>query len=258
MPEVTEEIQTTDSRRRPQPEEGPLDIIYEDDSMLVVNKPPGLVVHPTYKNTSGTLLNAVLWRVRGRAGAQPGILTRLDKDTSGLVVIGLTPAVHAALQKDASAGRTTKLYLAIVCGSPEPAQGRIVLALARDPDDRRRVIVTRDGTPCETRYETLSTNREHSIVRCELLTGRTHQIRVHMATSGWPILGDKVYGRPDAPIARQALHAWRVTLLHPITRQPLQLEAPVPDDMRGLTLVGPGPLALGSWNPQPSDVKPKA
>ena len=200
--------------------------------MLVVNKPPGLVVHPTYKNTSGTLLNAVLWRVRDRVGAQPGILTRLDKDTSGLVVIALAPDVHAVMQKDAAAGRTRKHYLALVRGSPEPPQGQIVLPLARDPDDRRRVIVTPDGAPCETRYEVVSTDGAHSMVRCELLTGRTHQIRVHLAARGWPILGDQVYGEPDARIARQALHAWRVTLPHPITRQPLEFEAPLPDDMR--------------------------
>ena len=234
MPEVTEEIQTPDPRRRPQPEEGPLTIIYEDELMLVANKPAGLVVHPTYKNTSGTLLNAVLWHVRHRADAQPGILTRLDKDTSGLVVMALTPEVHAVMQKDAAAGRTSKQYLALVCGSPEPRQGVIVLALARDPLDRRRVIVTPDGARSETRYDVLSTNGQNSIVRCELVTGRTHQIRVHLAARGWPILGDRVYGQPDTLMTRQALHAWRVILPHPITRQPLEFEAPVPDDMRGL------------------------
>lgn len=231
MPEVTEEIQT-DPRRRPQPEEGPLTIIYEDDWMLVADKPPGVVVHPTYKNTSGTLLNAVLWRVRDRPGAQPGILTRLDKDTSGLVVIALTPDVHATMQKDASAGRTTKQYLAIVVGAPDPTQGEIVLPLARDSGDRRRVVVTPEGAPCQTRYQVLSTHEGYSLVRCELVTGRTHQIRVHLAARGWPILGDRVYGAPDARIARQALHAWRVSLSHPATRQPLEFEAPIPADMR--------------------------
>jgi len=232
MPEVTAEIQSTDTRRRPQPEDGPLTIIYEDDWVLVADKPAGVVVHPTYKNTSGTLLNAVLWRVRDRVGAQPGILTRLDKDTSGLVVIALTPDVHATMQKDAAAGRTTKQYLAIVVGSPDPAHGDIVLPLARAPDDRRRVVVTPGGAPCETRYQVLSTHDGHSIVRCELVTGRTHQIRVHLAARGWPILGDRVYGQPDERIARQALHAWRVSLLHPITRRALELEAPIPTDMQ--------------------------
>jgi 23S rRNA pseudouridine1911/1915/1917 synthase len=240
MPEVTEETQSTDPRRRPQPEEGPLTIIYEDEWMLVADKPAGIVVHPTYKNTSGTLLNAVLWRVRERPGSQPGILTRLDKDTSGLVVIALTPDVHATMQKDAAAGRTTKHYLAVVVGSPEPARGAIVLPLARDSADRRRVVVTPDGASCETRYEVLSTFEGQSLVRCELVTGRTHQIRVHLAARGWPVLGDRVYGEPDARIARQALHAWRVSLPHPITRQTVAFEAPIPEDMcavlgRGLT-----------------------
>jgi 23S rRNA pseudouridine1911/1915/1917 synthase len=202
--------------------------------MLVANKPPGLVVHPTYKNTSGTLLNAVLWRVRDRAGAQPGILTRLDKDTSGLVVIALAPDVHSVMQKDAAAGRTGKQYLALVCGSPNPPQGQIALALARDPGDRRRVIVTADGARCETRYEVVSAHGAHSMVRCEPITGRTHQIRVHLAALGCPILGDQVYGVPHAHLARQALHAWRVTLPHPITRERLEFEAPLPDDMRVL------------------------
>ena len=240
MPEVTEETQSTDPRRRPQPEEGPLTIIYEDEWMLVADKPAGIVVHPTYKNTSGTLLNAVLWRVRERPGSQPGILTRLDKDTSGLVVIALTPDVHATMQKDAAAGRTTKHYLAVVVGSPEPARGAIVLPLARDSADRRRVVVTPDGASCETRYEVLSTFEGQSLVRCELVTGRTHQIRVHLAARGWPVLGDRVYGEPDARIARQALHAWRVSLPHPTTRQTVAFEAPIPEDMcavlgRGLT-----------------------
>jgi 23S rRNA pseudouridine1911/1915/1917 synthase len=235
MPEVADEIQTlSDPRRRPQPEEGPLDILYEDEWMLVANKPTGIVVHPTYKNTSGTLLNAVLWHVRDRVAAQPGILTRLDKGTSGLVVIALTPDVHAAMQKDAAAARTCKRYLAIVSGSPEPRQGRIVLPLARDPGDRRRVIVTPDGARCETRYEVVSGTASHSVVQCELVTGRTHQIRVHLSAAGWPILGDQFYGKPDARIARQALHAWRIVLPHPATRQRVEFESPVPDDMRDL------------------------
>lgn len=226
------EIQTPDLRQRPRPEEGPLTVLYEDDQMLVVDKPAGVVVHPTYKNTSGTLLNAVLWRVRDRDGMQPGILTRLDKDTSGLVVIALTPDVHAIMQKDAAAGRVSKHYLALVRGTPDPHAGRIALPLARDTADRRVVVVSKDGAPCETRYAVVSTfTNETSLVRCELVTGRTHQIRVHLAASGWPIIGDRVYGEPHTAIARQSLHAWRVSLPHPVTRQPLVLEATMPADM---------------------------
>jgi 23S rRNA pseudouridine1911/1915/1917 synthase len=231
MPERAGEIQTTDLRRRPQPEEGPLDIIYEDEWMLVINKPAGRVVHPTYKNTSGTLLNAVLWHVRDRPGTQPGILTRLDKDTSGLVVLALTAAIHATMQKDGGAGRVTKEYLAVVRGVPQPRTGRILLPLARDTEDRRRVVVAEGGAPCETRYEVLSSGDDRSLVRCELLTGRTHQIRVHLSASGWPIVGDHVYGEPDASIGRQALHAWRVSLPHPETRQRLEFEAPLGEDL---------------------------
>ena len=234
MPEVSTEFQSTE-RRRPLPEEGPLSIVFEDEWIIVLDKPPGIVVHPTYKNWSGTLLNSVLWRVRDRAGAQPGILTRLDKDTSGLVVMALTPEVHAAMQRDQAAGRVRKDYLAVVQGTPEPASGTISLPLGRDLADRRRVVVTDAGAASQTRYEvTARLHGNASLVRCELVTGRTHQIRVHMASRGWPILGDALYGVTCATIARQALHAWRVRLPHPITRQPIDLEAPIPLDMRSL------------------------
>jgi len=211
--------------------------------MIVLDKPPGVVVHPTYRNWSGTLLNSVLWRIRERPGAQPGILTRLDKDTSGLVVIALTPEVHAAMQRDQSAGRIRKEYLAVVQGWPDPPAGSIARPLGRDTADRRRVVVTDAGTPSETRYETLAgLPGGTALVRCEPVTGRTHQIRVHMAVSGWPVIGDAVYGVADARIGRQALHAWRVRLPHPITKAPVALEAAVPADMR--TLIEPLPAAF--------------
>jgi 23S rRNA pseudouridine1911/1915/1917 synthase len=234
MHEVGTAFQSTDGRRRPQPEEGPLRVIHEDDQLIVLDKPPGMVVHPTYKNISGTLLNAVLWHVRHRADAQPGILTRLDKDTSGVVVIALTPAGHATLQRYQAAGRIRKEYLAIVRGCPHPSEGRIIEPLARDTTDRRRVVVVPDGQHSETHYEVVSQASDSALLRCTLVTGRTHQIRVHLATRGWPVVGDVVYGSPDEGIARQALHAWRVTLPHPSTRQPMTIEAPVPDDVRTL------------------------
>jgi 23S rRNA pseudouridine1911/1915/1917 synthase len=234
MPEVSTQLQSTE-RRRPLPEDGPLSIIYEDESVIVLDKPPGVVVHPTYKNWSGTLLNSVLWRVRDRAGAQPGILTRLDKDTSGLVVMALTSELHARMQRDAAAGRVRKQYIAVVRGAPSPLSGRIVLPLGRDIADRRRVVVTETGQSSETRYEVMANlHNGLSMVRCELVTGRTHQIRVHLAAQGWPIVGDVLYGSPDATIARQALHAWRVSMPHPITRHAIEAEAPMPEDMTRL------------------------
>src|SRR5688572_14261517 len=164
-------------RQRPQPEELAISILYEDASMLVLDKPAGMVVHPTYRNNSGTLLNGVLWHLRDRAGASPGILTRLDKDTSGLVVIGVDAVSHAAMQRDAHAGRVTKEYLAIVRGTPSPAQGTISLPLGRDATDRRIVVVRADGQACETRYATLPIRRSvpsggtMSALRCIPVTG---------------------------------------------------------------------------------------
>ncbi len=229
-----------DPRQRPQPEEGPLAILFEDDSVIVLDKPPGIVVHPTYKNTSGTLLNAVLWRYRDRDAIQPGILTRLDKDTSGIVVVALTPALHATLQRDMIAGRVKKEYLAMVRGRPNPPRDLISLPLGRSIEDRRVVVVRDDGAPCETLYDVIeSAGPEHeplSAVRCELLTGRTHQIRVHLAARGWPIVGDRVYGQESSAIARQALHAWRVTFPHPVTRDSIAVTAPLPQDMAALSL----------------------
>jgi 23S rRNA pseudouridine1911/1915/1917 synthase len=240
---------STDGRRRPQPEEGPLVILHEDEQLIVLDKPPGIVVHPTYKNTSGTLLNAVLWRVRDRADAQPGILTRLDKGTSGVVVIALTAPAHATLQKDMSAGRVRKEYLAVVRGTPDPPRGRIVLPLGRDAADRRRVVVRSDGAYCETLYETIGEPETGmSLIKCRLVTGRTHQIRVHLAGSGCPILGDAVYGEIDPRISRPALHAWRIELPHPVTRESIVAEAAPPRDMS--ELLGPT-LMSATMSPDP-------
>ena len=211
--------------------QGALRIQYEDDWLIAVDKPPGLVVHPTYKNKTGTLLDLLLPHLVGRVGLLPRIITRLDKDTSGLVLVALTPEAHARVQKDAHAGRVRKEYLAVVRGVPDPPSGAIVLPLARSPEDRRRVIVTPEGQASETRYELIRTDGVRSLVRCELVTGRTHQIRVHLAARGWPVVGDPTYGEADPAITRQALHAWRVALLHPVSRAALEIEAPVPADM---------------------------
>lgn len=224
-------------RSIPEPEPGELDVLYEDEAILAINKPAGVVVHPSYKRLSGTLLNKILWHLRERHTGPPGILTRLDKDTSGVVVVAYGQGTHAALQRNAAAGHVAKEYIAVVHGVPHPRRGTIRDSLGRDPGDRRRVIVTPSGAPSETRYQVVQELKgDASVVRCELVTGRTHQIRVHLSARGWPLLGDVTYGgRPDR-IARQALHASRVTLRHPVTGGPLTFDAPLPDDMA--TLIG--------------------
>jgi 23S rRNA pseudouridine1911/1915/1917 synthase len=181
------------------------------------------------------------------AGSTPALLGRLDKLTSGVIIVTKRTQVYTALQRAMAARRVDKDYLAIVRGKPTPPRGTIDLALDRDPWDRRRVTVTdRGGQPSVTRYERLSTARGFSIVRCRLITGRTHQIRVHLAAKGWPIVGDATYGNvpgdPDgaperstlAAISRQALHSWRIVFRHPRTGRELTIEAPLPSDMRGL------------------------
>ena len=243
-------------KSRPAPESIPLDVLYEDGDMLAINKPAGLVVHPSYKNARGTLMNGVLALAREwPAGSKPGLLGRLDKHTSGVVLITKSGRVHAALQRAADARRVDKDYLAVVWGKPSPARATIDLALDRDPWDRRRITVTdRGGQPSVTRYERIATamcgdkpsGLSFSLVRLRLITGRTHQIRVHLAAKGWPIVGDSVYGRntsafgggDTAQIARafprQALHAWQLALRHPASGKPVSIVAPLPQDLREL------------------------
>jgi len=221
-------------RTRPDAEAIALDILYEDEWLIAINKPAGMVVHPTYKHATGTLLGGVLWHLRGRPHTAPGIVSRLDKDTSGVLLVALTPVVHARIQRDAAAGRVRKEYLAVVRGTPRPPRGTITLPLARDPDDRRRVVATATGQRSETRYEVVSARGSMALVRCELVTGRTHQIRVHLSASGWPIVGDRVYGEADAQMARQALHAHRLRFTHPVSGAAMDIAAPLPGDVEEL------------------------
>ncbi len=224
-------------------EDVPLDILHEDPHLLIVSKPAGLVVHPTHAHASGTLMNALLWHARDwPAAARPSLVGRLDKLTSGLVVVAKGPAAHAALQRAWGDRSTLKEYLALVHGRVSPARGRIDLGLRRDPGDRRRVIpCDRTGAPSATLFERIGRGTGVSLVRCRLLTGRTHQIRVHLAARGWPVAGDAVYGGgrrrggPSGPLAAalgrlsgHALHAWRVRLTHPATRVVLDIQAPLP------------------------------
>ena len=234
-----------------------LDVVYEDESLLAVNKPAGMVVHPTYKHARGTVMNALAWRARGwPIDHRPSLVGRLDKDTSGLVLVAKTSAMHAALQRalawtEPSRNRlaSEKTYLALVYGRVNVARGAIDRRLARDAGDRRRVVASDlVGAPSRTCFERVARIRAPraglSLLRCRLTTGRTHQIRVHLASRGWPIVGDQVYGEPrwrqivDPALAsalrafpRQALHAWRVAFVHPMTGQRLEIEAPVPADI---------------------------
>ena len=243
-------------RTRPAGEAMDLEVLYEDEDMLAVNKPAGLVVHPSYKNAAGTLINGVLERAKTwPAGSRPSLLGRLDKYTSGVVIVAKRPAVHAALQRAMESRRIDKDYAAIVWGRPSPMRGTIDLALDRDPWDRRRITVTdRGGQPSVTKYErlavsspgTLGTPGTFSLVRCRLITGRTHQIRVHLSARDWPIVGDAVYGlkkkigtpttMDEVALAfpRQSLHAWRLSLRQPTTNAALEITAPLPGDMRQL------------------------
>jgi len=224
-------------RESPRAEAIELDILYEDDDLLAVNKPPGLVVHPSFKHASGTLMNGLLDRARTwPGGSTPALLGRLDKLTSGLIIVTKRTQIYSSLQRAMAARRVDKDYLAIVRGKPSPARGTIDLALDRDPWDRRRVTVTdRGGQPSVTRYERLSTANGFSMIRCRLITGRTHQIRVHLSAKGWPIVGDATYGSSGEPkFPRQALHSWKIAFRHPRTGKEIAIEAPLPGDMREL------------------------
>ena len=230
-----------------------LQVLYEDDHLVAIDKPAGVVVHPAHKNPSGTLMNALLWHARAWPSPQrPSLVGRLDKLTSGIVLVAKTAAIHASLQKTLASSTTAKDYLAIVYGKVNAARGDIDLRLRRDPGDRRRVVASQDlGAPSLTRFERLARVSAPatglSLLRCRLVTGRTHQIRVHLAARGWPLVGDPTYGEPrwrqvnDPALAailrefpRQALHAWRLTTLHPVTRAELRIDAPVPGDLQRL------------------------
>lgn len=216
----------------------PLEILFEDKDILVLNKPPGLVVHPAAGNPDGTLVNALLHHCDDLSGIggemRPGIVHRLDKDTSGCMVVAKNDIAHRRLSEAFAERRMSKIYLAAINGVPKEKSGRIQNLIGRHPVDRKRMAILYDGAGKEaiTEWEQLSVYKDTALIRCKLLTGRTHQIRVHMKEGlGFPILGDPIYGHPNRQkisTPRLMLHAWKLSLHHPIHDQPMNFEATVP------------------------------
>ncbi|WP_313670517.1 RluA family pseudouridine synthase [Sandarakinorhabdus sp.] len=228
----------------------PLAIVHEDDHLLVVNKPAGLVVHPAAGNYDGTMVNALLHHCAGRLSgiggvARPGIVHRIDKDTSGLLVVAKTDKAHEGLAAQFARHDVDRRYTAVVGGVPVPPAGRIEGALARSTTNRQKMAIVKDGRGKHaiTHFRTVAAFDGAAQVECRLETGRTHQIRVHMASIGHALLGDAVYGRTPGKLApllkdlafeRQALHAATLGFVHPVTQEKLCFESPLPADMVAL------------------------
>jgi 23S rRNA pseudouridine1911/1915/1917 synthase len=228
------------------PQEIPLDVIYEDDSVLMVNKPAGMVVHPAPGHYEGTLVNALLARdpkiFKSSVGMdRPGIVHRLDKDTSGLLVVAKSASAHQALARQFKAHTIHRIYLTLTLGVLKPARGRIELAIGRDRWERKKISM-RTTRPKEavTEYRVIEPLRTASLLEIKPLTGRTHQIRVHLASVKHPVLGDAVYGSRKAvclgslSIPRQMLHARTLGFIHPATRQQVEFTAPLPEDFEAV------------------------
>lgn len=225
------------------PQEIPITVLYEDDELLVLDKEPGMVVHPAPGNPDGTLVNALLHHCRGKLSGiggveRPGIVHRLDKDTSGCLVVAKTDAAHQSLTTQFSERSTMeKLYLAVTMGVPKPDKGTVFTHIGRHPVNRQKMAVVNPpgGKSAITDYEVLVRDPATgtAFVKCHLHTGRTHQIRVHMHYKGAPLLGDPIYGKPVKQPGlpdRLMLHAWRLSFAHPLTGETMRFEAPVPDE----------------------------
>lgn len=215
------------------PEAIDVPIVYEDDDIIVVDKPAGMVTHPAHGATSGTLVNALLAHIGTLPGGdplRPGLVHRLDRDTSGLLVVAKTPEALSALGIAMKARRIKREYLGLVHGIPEHARGTIDGPIGRDPHNRLKYAIVADGKPAITHYELREAFPKHSELVFRLETGRTHQIRVHLAAMGHPIVNDPVYGREEARfgLPGQALHAWRLSFTHPRTERELIFEADPP------------------------------
>ena len=228
----------------------PLVIVYEDEHLIVIDKPAGLVVHPAAGNLDGTLVNALLHHCRGQLSgiggvARPGIVHRIDKDTSGLLVVAKSDAAHEGLARQFADHSLERAYLAIVAGLPMPINGTVTGSIARSNTNRKKMalVVEGRGKPAVTHYATLERLGPAALVECRLETGRTHQVRVHLTSIGHPLLGDPVYGRTPGKLkplldqqhfARQALHAAVLGFVHPVSGAALRFESSLPADMEAL------------------------
>jgi len=228
----------------------PLDIVHEDADLIVVDKPAGLVVHPAAGNLDGTLVNALLHHCDGQLSgiggvARPGIVHRIDKDTSGLLVVAKSDKAHEGLARQFKDHSIDRLYAAIVYGIPTPGSGTVDAWIGRSDADRKKMAVHREGRGkhAVTHYRVMERLRGAAMVECRLETGRTHQVRVHMAHLGHPLISDPVYGRDrkgfksileTLGFKRQALHAKRLGFIHPVTEEPLAFDSPLPADMQEL------------------------
>ncbi len=220
------------------PENIPLDIIYEDDDVVVLNKARGMVVHPAPGNYTGTLVNALLYHCSNLSGInsaiRPGIVHRLDKDTSGIMIVAKNDAAHISLSQQIQSKAAVRTYLAVVRGNIKTDSGTIETQIARDKTDRKKMAVVKEGgRDAITDYEVLERFGKYTLVRCKLRTGRTHQIRVHMEYLGYPLVGDPKYSPMKTPfgIKGQALHSHTLEFTHPRTGERMKFEAPLPEDM---------------------------
>ena len=219
----------------------PLTVVFEDGDLLVIDKPAGMVVHPSAGHWHGTLVNAVLYHcpdLEGVGGVhRPGIVHRLDKDTSGLILVAKNDRAHRDLQSQFKGREVEKSYLALAYGFVSPPTGEIVAPVGRDERQRKRMAIVPGGRAAVTRYETLGYYGKHTLLSCHPLTGRTHQIRVHLAYIGHPIVGDSVYGgrrKPPVPCPRQFLHAHRIRFRLPGTGEQVEFTSPLPADLKAV------------------------
>lgn len=219
------------------PENIPLDILYEDSDVILINKPKDMVVHPAAGHYTGTLVNALMYHCRGDLSGingvlRPGIVHRIDKDTTGVLIVCKNDRAHNALAEQLKEHSITRKYRAIVCGNLKEDEGTVDAPLGRHPQDRKKMAIVRSGGKrAVTHYRVLERFGNDTYIECQLETGRTHQIRVHMASLGHPLLGDEIYGRAKSPfkLEGQTLHAMVLGFIHPTTGEYMEFEAPLPE-----------------------------